>query len=99
MTTAHYATSYQSERYCAAFRHGVLTIIRLSDGASCTLTAHETNRFRVLVMDYELSDDERNPFDRACSCCHKYMKKRKWIAATVGGATITFYNEPVRAET
>lgn len=98
MTTAHYATAYQSPEYCAAFRHGVLTIVRFKDGASCTLSVLETNRFRVLVMDYELSADEREPFTRACALCSRYFKKRKWVAATMGGSIITFYNEPVRAE-
>jgi hypothetical protein len=96
MTTAHYVATYQSPNFCAAYRHGVLTIVRLRDGHSCTLNLTDTNRFRVDVMDYELSDDERDPVDRACAKHIVHLKKRKWVRAEFEGSMIAFHNEPVK---
>lgn len=91
----HYATTYQCAKYAAAFRHGVLTIVRLADQTSAMLSLEQTNRFRRLVMDYELTETERDPVDMACACFVVYLKKRKWIKAMYEGAIIEVSNAPI----
>lgn len=87
-----YATSFQTTNYCAAFRHGVLIIVRLKDGQSVQLSLADTNQFRIDVFDYELTDDERDPVDRACAKHVAKLRKRKWITAQLSGAIITWHN-------
>lgn len=92
----YYATHYQSETHCGAFRHGVLVLVRLKDNCVLTLDVAETNRFRIRVYDYELSADDRDPFTRACNDYKGFMyKKSKYIVASLGGAIIEFHNEPL----
>ena len=90
-----YATSYQTENYCGAYRHGVLVLIRLRDQASCLLDLADTNKFKHDVFDYELSTDDRNLVDRACNAMAIWFRKRKWIYAAYGGSIIHVHNEPV----
>lgn len=91
----HYASHYQCAKYAAAFRHGVLIIVRLADQTSAMLSLEQTNRFRRLVMDYELTETERDPVDMACAVHARFLKKRKWIKAMYEGAIIEVSNAPI----
>ena len=52
MTYEVYATSYQTENYCGAYRHGVLVLIRLRDQASCLLDLAVLTMFIGTVILY-----------------------------------------------
>lgn len=80
----HYATSYQSAAFCAAYRQGVLIVVRLKDGHSTTLNLKQTNEFVQDVLRYEMQPDERDPVDRAANKHLFHMKKQKWVEAKRG---------------
>lgn len=94
-----YATSFQTQSYCAAYRNGVLVIVRLKDNNSAILDLAATNQFKRMLMDYELSDDERDPVDQACAFFARRLYKRKWIYAAYEGAIIHVHNAPVEQTT
>lgn len=88
-----FATTFDSERYAAAYTKGRIVIVRKSDGHSCTLSLAESNVFARRVTDYEFDTDERDPIDRACAWHHVHMTKRPWITQRFG--VITIHNEPI----
>lgn len=94
----HYATSFQTGQHCAAYRRGVLTIVRLKDGQSCTLSLLLTNEFKRNVMQFELEDNDADPVDRACGIVYRFMKPNKYVRALYEGAIIQFDPEPIKVE-
>lgn len=93
----HYATTYQTESFCAAYRHGVLTIVRLKDGYSTRLDLAASNEFKRNVSAYEMDNDEREPIDRACNAHYRALRKNKYVRALYAGAIIEFNPEPINA--
>lgn len=93
MSATYYATVYQTARYCAAFRHGVLTIVRLKDQASVTLDVKRSNYFQKLVSDMILSGKmvRDDAIHTACATFEPDMKKTKRVQATLSGALIAFH--------
>lgn len=88
-----YATTFDSERFAAAYVKGAIVIVHKPDGQSCTLSLAESNVFARRVTDYEFDADDRDPIDRACAWHMMHMEHRPWVKERFG--VITLHNEPI----
>ena len=84
----HIATSYEGEKFVAAYRRGTLIVVRLKDGQGIALDVRETNEFRRALDDAEFGIELDDPIDVASRRFEFRMRKHKALTYAMGVITI-----------